>query len=166
MADTFICRFLVFFEAWVKRDSLLHLTQIKRKTKIRKDSEIPKSEDWETLCQRAAWKIEETIATLPEAIGKEATEVPYLFRERAEKEAVGFRMLGAYHNFIPGRMSEYKGPIFLYLKSIEESCAETGDDFEEKVNSTYLHELGHHFGWDEFDLAKVGLPTGRMPGEE
>jgi predicted Zn-dependent protease with MMP-like domain len=134
--------------------------------KIRNVSEIPKTEDWEALCQRAAGKIEETIATFPEVIGQEAKEVPYLFRECAEKEAKGYRLLGTYHHFIPGRKSEYKGPIFLYLKSIEESCAETGVDFEEKVVSTYLHELGHHFGWDEFDLAKAGLPTGRMPGKD
>lgn len=143
----------------------MHLDRIKGKTKTRTTSEISKTEDWETLCQRATLKIEETIAALPEVIGKEAKEVPYLFRERAESEAEGYRLLGTYHNFIAGRKSEYKEPIFLYLKSIEDSCAETGDDFEETVNSTYLHELGHHFGWDEFDLAKVGLPTGRMPGE-
>jgi predicted Zn-dependent protease with MMP-like domain len=155
----------LLFEAWVKRDSLSYLGRIGRKTKTRTASEVPKIEGWETLCQRAAWKIEETIVTLPEVIAKEAREVPYLFRESAENEVEGYRTLGTYHNFTPGVKSEYKGPIFLYLKSIQESCAETGDNFEEKVNSTYLHELGHHFGWDEFDLAKAGLPTGRMPGE-
>ena len=30
-------------------------------------------------------------------------------------------------------------------------------DFEDEVRLTYLHELGHHFGWDEGDLEERGL---------
>ena len=124
----------------------------------------PDSEDWDVLCSRANRVIEEIIAQLPSDIAIEAREVPYLFKERSEKESKGYRMLGSYHNFIPGHKSDYKGPIFLYLKSIEEVCAENKSDFDAEVRTTYLHELGHHFGWDEVDLVRHGLPSGRPPG--
>lgn len=122
------------------------------------------SEDWDSLCFHAKKVIEEIIAELPDEIRSEARQVPYLFKEHAENEHEGYRMLGSYHNFIPGRKSEYKGPIFLYLKTIEEICMENSEEFETSVKTTYLHELGHHFGWDEVDLVRHGLPSGRPPG--
>jgi len=121
------------------------------------------SEDWIVLCARANRVVEEIISHFPPDIATEARQVPCLFKERAEKESPGYRLMGTYHNFIPGQKSEYRGPIFLYLKSIEEWCAERNEDFEAEVRTTYLHELGHHFGWDEVDLIRHGLPSGRPP---
>ncbi len=125
----------------------------------------PSSTDWDDLCSRANRIIGELIAQFPDDIASEAKTVPCLFKERAETESEGYRTLGRYHNFIPGHKSDYKGPIFLYLKTIEEVCAANGEDFETQIKTTYLHELGHHFGWDEVDLARHGLPSGRPPGE-
>lgn len=120
---------------------------------------------WDALCLRASRVIEEITAQLPPDVALEAKKVPYLFREHAEKESEGYRTMGEYQNFIPGRKSAYEGPIFLYLKTIAEFCMENGEDFDAEVQTTYLHELGHHFGWDEVDLARHGLPSGRKPGE-
>lgn len=122
------------------------------------------SDEWDALCSRARAAIEEVIAEMPGEIRAEALEVPYLLEERAEDKGDGYRTLGTYHNFTPGRKSEFKGPIFLYLKTIEEIAAEKNEDFAAKVKTTYLHELGHHFGWDEVDLVRHGLPSGRAPG--
>jgi predicted Zn-dependent protease with MMP-like domain len=122
------------------------------------------SEDWESLCTRAGRVIEDIIAQLPPDVAAEAKTVPCLFEERAQNESSGYRTLGRYHNFTPGRKSNYKGPIFLYLKRIQEVSKETKEDFETVVKTTYLHELGHHFGWDEVDLVRHGLPSGRPPG--
>jgi len=72
--------------------------------------------------------------------------------------------MGVYHNFTPGVKSDHNGPIVLFLKSIEAYCADENLDFEEKVRFTYLHELGHHFGWDEVDLARHSLPSARLDG--
>jgi predicted Zn-dependent protease with MMP-like domain len=41
--------------------------------------------------------------------------------------------------------------------TIEEFCVEEGGDFTDEVRVTYLHELGHHLGWDEDDLEGRGL---------
>jgi predicted Zn-dependent protease with MMP-like domain len=127
--------------------------------------EVPISETWAQLCVRADKVIVGLIYMLPDDIKDEARKVPYLFKERLEKESDGYITLGNYHNFVPGRKSEYMGPIFLFLRSIEDVCAKSGEDFDAKVATTYLHELGHHFGWDEVDLVRHGLPSGRPPGE-
>jgi predicted Zn-dependent protease with MMP-like domain len=153
------------FCLWVSADARAFLRRGVGKFRARTDFNKLEEQDWKALCERAAGAIETAIAELPADIRAEAKEVPYLFEERAEKEPEGFRTLGRYHNFTPGRKSDYKGPIFLYLRSIQEHCLANRTEYEEKVRTTYLHELGHHFGWDEFDLARVGLPTGRMPGE-
>ena len=126
---------------------------------------IEQTEDWQLLCARADRVVHEILSQLPAEIAPEARLVPCLFKPRADHEFPGYRTLGHYNNFIPGRISDHKGPIFLYLKSIEESCAEKDEDFDEQVKRTYLHELGHHFGWDEIDLARHGLPSGRPPGK-
>ena len=123
------------------------------------------SENWETLCSRGGLIVESLISQFPADIATEARKVPCLFRERAEKESPGYRLMGTYHNFIPGRKSEHNGPIFIYLRSIEDFCREQNLDFEEEVRKVYLHELGHHFGWDEVDLVRHGLPSGRPPGK-
>lgn len=127
--------------------------------------EEPITETWARLCVRADDVIKGLIFAFPADVKKEAELVPYLFREHAETERPGYRTLGRYHNFVPGRTSDHKGPIFLFLRSIAEFCAQSGEEFEAKVASTYLHELGHHFGWDEVDLVRHGLPSGRPPGE-
>jgi predicted Zn-dependent protease with MMP-like domain len=47
--------------------------------------------------------------------------------------------------------------ILLYLDSLWEFAGEDVDVFREEVRTTYLHELGHYFGWDEDDVAARGL---------
>lgn len=47
--------------------------------------------------------------------------------------------------------------IMLYLENLWDFAEEDVDVFREEVRTTYLHELGHYFGWDEDDLAARGL---------
>jgi len=47
--------------------------------------------------------------------------------------------------------------ILLYLENIRDFTEGDQDAFVEEVRLTYLHELGHYFGWDEDDLAARGL---------
>lgn len=47
--------------------------------------------------------------------------------------------------------------ILLYLDNIRDFTAGDSAAFDEEVRLTYLHELGHYFGWDEDDLADRGL---------
>jgi predicted Zn-dependent protease with MMP-like domain len=109
---------------------------------------------WEKLKAMAQSCIEETIDELPEDIRAEAQKVPCLF-ERESKTDPDF--LGTYGHFTLNEVGEANGPIMLFLGTIETVCAEEGTDFFQEVRLTFLHELGHHFGWDEDDLEARGL---------
>jgi predicted Zn-dependent protease with MMP-like domain len=98
--------------------------------------------------------VEQTIAELPPEIQAEAMKVPCLFQFENEDDP---DLLGLYCDFTPGVVSEANGPIILYLAAIEDYCAEEGTTFDEEVRLTYMHELGHHLGWDEGDLEERGL---------
>lgn len=112
------------------------------------------SEPWEKLKARAQAVVEAAIADLPPDVRGEAQKVPCLFEEFCEEDP---ELLGMYQNFIPGQVGDANGPIILYLETIEDLCEEEGEDFETEVRLTYLHELGHHLGWDEGDLEERGL---------
>ena len=45
--------------------------------------------------------------------------------------------------------------IYIFQRNIEAIC-DTHDDVVEEVYLTVLHEIGHHFGMDEDDLAEFG----------
>ncbi len=109
---------------------------------------------WEALKAKAAAVVEEAITALPEEIMAEARQVPVLFEKVCEDDP---DILGTYGHFTPDEIGEAKGPIILYLATIDDLCVEEGEDFAEEVRVTYLHELGHHLGWDEGDLEERGL---------
>ena len=109
---------------------------------------------WEKLKARAQGVIEKTIAELPPEVLAEAQKVPVLFEERCQQDP---DILGTYGHFTLNEVGEANGPIILYLATIDDYCAEEGEDFAAEVRLTYLHELGHHLGWDEDDLEARGL---------
>jgi predicted Zn-dependent protease with MMP-like domain len=109
---------------------------------------------WEMLKARAQGIVEKTIAELPLEIQAEAQKVPVLFEPESKTDP---DILGTYGHFTLHEIGEANGPIVLYLATIDEYCAEEGEDFAAEVRLTYLHELGHHFGWDEGDLEARGL---------
>lgn len=113
-----------------------------------------KSTHWDQLELEARRVVEGALAGLPEEIRVAARAVPCLFQEWNEEDP---DLLGLYAGFSPGEISEANGPIILYLAAIEDFCQDEGADFEEEVRLTFLHELGHHFGWDEGDLEERGL---------
>jgi len=47
--------------------------------------------------------------------------------------------------------------IILFLEVIWEFAGSDQDIYLEEINTTYLHELGHYFGFNENDLAERGL---------
>jgi predicted Zn-dependent protease with MMP-like domain len=109
---------------------------------------------WEALQAEAQGVVERTIAELPPEVLTEAQKVPVLFEQQNAGDP---DVLGTYGHFTPHEIGEANGPIILYLVTIAEYCAEEGEDFATEVRLTYLHELGHHLGWDEDDLEARGL---------
>jgi predicted Zn-dependent protease with MMP-like domain len=47
--------------------------------------------------------------------------------------------------------------ILLYLDNLWDFAEGDEEVFREEVRITYLHELGHYFGWDEDELTARGL---------
>ncbi len=47
--------------------------------------------------------------------------------------------------------------IRLWLENIRDYAGEDEAAFREEVQTTVLHEIGHHLGWDENDVAERGL---------
>jgi predicted Zn-dependent protease with MMP-like domain len=109
---------------------------------------------WESLKAQAAQIVGRTISELPPEIRAVAEKVPCLFEPICKEDP---EILGTYGHFEPGEVSPANGPIILYLETIADFCDEEGEDFDEEVRLTYLHELGHHLGWDEGDLEERGL---------
>ena len=113
-----------------------------------------KRADWERLERAARRVVEATLAELPPEIQADARAVPCLLQEWNEADPA---LLGLYSDFAPGEVSEANGPIILYLAAIEDYCLDEDGDFEDEVRLTFLHELGHHFGWGEGELEERGL---------
>ena len=106
----------------------------------------------------------ETLRGLPEELKAAAQEVPVCFEDwppdglvddGLDPEVLGL-FVGAprhQHHSDPGPPPQ----IILYLENILEECEEAGTGFEEEVQRTYLHELGHYLGLDEEELADRDL---------
>lgn len=47
--------------------------------------------------------------------------------------------------------------ILLFLENIWDLAEGDETVYRDEVRLTYLHELGHYFGWDEEELARRGL---------
>ncbi|MCX5641928.1 MAG: metallopeptidase family protein [Candidatus Omnitrophica bacterium] len=55
----------------------------------------------------------------------------------------------SYTNFLPDRITIYQKPI--------ESLGKEADQVKERVKEVFRHELGHHFGFSETELAKIDI---------
>ena len=67
------------------------------------------------------------------------------------------QLLGLYHGvpktarnnltLLPDKITIYKGPLLLISHSVEEA--------KRNIKETVLHELGHHFGLSDKELARI-----------
>lgn len=112
--------------------------------------------DWEELAQN---QVAETQSLLPEVIRHRALEVP-VFLKRARHGRAG-RYLGLFEGFSlmegsPSQPDEMPR-ITLFVDALAQTANYQRSAFLHEVRTTYLHELGHYFGWDEGQLTDVGL---------
>ena len=112
--------------------------------------------DWEYLAQR---QIAETQRALPEPIQARATEVP-VFLRRAGTGKSG-ASLGVFEGYSlmegPPAQPDEMPRITLFIDTLAQATNQRRTVFLREVRTTYLHELGHYFGWDEGQIANVGL---------
>ena len=117
------------------------------------------------LTDTAAEVVDATIAGLPDAIRHLAEQVPVHYEsqpdETVQAEGFGIDILGLFTGHPYGTEYQLNDPsppqILLYLGNVWAWTRREIVAFNEEVHLTYLHELGHYFGWDEEDLAARGL---------
>lgn len=124
--------------------------------------------DLATLRERAVGVVEEAIAALPDDLRAIAEDVAVHFDDVPDADIANDPELG------PDLLGLYTGSgcpvddgvdafdlippqIMLFLKNLWDESDRNLDTFDDEVRVTYLHELGHHFGWDEDDLDVRGL---------
>jgi predicted Zn-dependent protease with MMP-like domain len=112
--------------------------------------------DWEDLAQQY---INEVQGALPEPIRAHAAEVPVFFRRSLDTK--GHKYLGLFEGYSliqgsPTRPDEMPR-ITLFIDTLAQAANYQRIAFLREVRITYLHELGHYFGWDEGQVADVGL---------
>lgn len=112
--------------------------------------------DWDRLFSLAESRIKAVCKSFPDPLKAEVEAVPCIL-EKWPHEDLEADILGYYPAFEDGRLGEEKGPIFLFLGSIQASCEVLGTDFSDEVEKTFLHELGHHLGLDEEELRERDL---------
>lgn len=104
------------------------------------------SQKWEETSSSAQKLLDDLISRLPGELGAEAFRIGYELQERCRSRGITY---GTYD-----RAAEL---ITIFLETIRENCADEGVDYERLLETTYLHELGHHLGLGEGELEKRGL---------
>ena len=121
--------------------------------------------DLNRLTQFAADTVGAAQRKLPPELRTLARGVPvhYEALPAADVVAEGFPddILGLFTGSAHGMELAHDNPappqILLYLENLWDFAEGDLDIFREEVRLTYLHELGHYFGWDEDELAARGL---------
>lgn len=106
-----------------------------------------------------------TVKRLPADLRPLAQAVPVLYEREPEADvlAEGFEpdILGLFSGSPHGTEFDGSQPapprILLYIDNLWDYAEGDPEIFRDEVRLTYLHELGHYFGWDEDELAARGL---------
>lgn len=117
------------------------------------------------LVQIAADVVGAAQRQLPPELRTLARDVPVHYERVAAEDVVaeGFEpdILGLFTGSPHGTELSHDNPappqILLYVESLWNFAAEDVEAFRDEVRLTYLHELGHYFGWGEDELANRGL---------
>lgn len=117
------------------------------------------------LTQLAAPVVETARGRLPAELRKLAEAIPVHFEALPGRDLLdeGFDddILGLFTGSAYGTEYREEQPmppqIILFLENLWDFAEDDRGIFRDEVRITYLHELGHYFGWDEDDLAEREL---------
>lgn len=106
-----------------------------------------------------------TQAKLPPELRDLARAVPVHYQEQPDADVIadGFEpdILGLFTGNPHGSEFSHDDPmppqIILYTANLWDLAEGDIDIYREEARLTYLHELGHYFGWDEDEVAARGL---------
>jgi predicted Zn-dependent protease with MMP-like domain len=76
-----------------------------------------------------------------------------------------FDLLGLYHGVSLNHKSVMDLPrqpdmVFLYRRPILEEWAESGEALGDLIAHVLVHEIGHHFGFSDADMARIEAAAG------
>lgn len=112
---------------------------------------------------------ESTIAStqrkLPASLRSLAMAVPVIHHDWPSDEILGDEFepdilgmfVGPPFGATSGETSEPPPQILLFIENLWDYADGDKATFIQEVKLTYLHELGHYFGWDEDEVAARGL---------
>lgn len=118
---------------------------------------------WEAMCTRAELAIARILEALPEPLRERAEKVPVALEGRPSQamqaDGIEADTLGLFTGPEWAYAGEVPMPpqIILYLENLWEAAETDPLRFGDEIATTFLHELGHFFGFDEDGLAELGL---------
>jgi len=117
--------------------------------------------DLERLCEWAADEVAMIVKVLPDEVrsGAELCTVSYEDCPEEDEDDLEDDVLGLFEG---ASLIEEPGPdamprIRIFVGNLWEYAERDEQDFRDEVGTTFLHELGHYFGWDEDEVAERGL---------
>ncbi|WP_221031315.1 metallopeptidase family protein [Actomonas aquatica] len=113
----------------------------------------------------AAEEVAATLADLPPELRPHVDRIPVLYHDRPSAEILGAEFepdilglfVGPPHGEDTGDRNDMPTQILLFLGNLWDFAEHDREIFLDEVHVTFLHELGHYFGWDEDDLAEREL---------
>jgi predicted Zn-dependent protease with MMP-like domain len=120
---------------------------------------------FQQLVRIAACVVDGTQRKLPKDIIEAARGVPVHYEAVPDKTVIaeGFEpdILGLFTGASHGTELDQDNPIppqiILYINNLWDYSDGSKEIFQDEVQLTYLHELGHYLGWDEDQVASRGL---------
>jgi len=111
--------------------------------------------------------VEQALDRIPEEFLRHIREVTILVEEEPSAEVLtdldvpeGETLFGAYFGVPAGEKSVFDSTIepdviVIYKRPLEAYC-ETLEELTEEIEITVVHEVAHHFGIEDEDLARYG----------
>ena len=133
---------------------------------MRASSSLPPSAaDIEAMARVALAEIPASLRAQAADVAILVTEFPDEETERAMGLETPFDLLGLYqgvsldHKSVAG-VADDLDRIFLYRRPLLDYWCETGVALEDLVRNTLIHEIGHHFGLSDDDMARLESEAG------
>ena len=120
----------------------------------------PSLPDIEELANQALGTIPSRLKRQIGAVVIRVEEFPDEETEQAMGLDSAFDILGLYRGVaLPHKSVSDPRPnvdmIFLYRRPILDYWCETGEDLADLVRHVLIHEIGHHFGFSDEDMARI-----------
>jgi len=125
----------------------------------------PSLADIEAMARAALAEIPEPLRARAAGVAILVAEFPDAETERAMGLESPFDLLGLYQGVSLDRkgvhdVADDVDRIFLYRRPLLDYWCESGVDLEDLVRNTLIHEIGHHFGLSDEDMARLEAETG------